>query len=135
MNVTQSHGQITVNRKNSGVVFLLLDCPGKFNSLGTPVLDELTEALNAFKYDSTVKALVMMSGKPDTCIIGADLFEIRKAESSAKLQDLSRRGQELFDKVAAFDRPVVIAINGACLGGGLELALSAHWRMASDAII
>jgi 3-hydroxyacyl-CoA dehydrogenase/enoyl-CoA hydratase/3-hydroxybutyryl-CoA epimerase len=135
LSAVESKQQIVFNRRDSGVALLLLDCPGKLNSLGTPVMNEMMQALQQVQSDPGIKALVMMSGKPDTFIIGADLFEIRKATTEAQLLDLAQRGQQLLNMVANFPKPVVVAINGECLGGGLELALSAHWRVMSDARI
>lgn len=131
MNSVETKRQLLFNRRESGVVFLLIDCVGKLNSLGASVMAELDVYLEMIKKDPTVKAIVMMSGKPDTFVIGADLFEIRKATTIAELHKLSADGHRNLDSVATMEIPVVIAINGACFGGGLELALACHWRIAT----
>lgn len=132
MSTVETRRQIHVSRRDSGVAFLLLDCPGKLNSLGTPVMRELVEALDLIAKDSSIKAVVLMSGKADNFVIGADLFEIRKLTAQQELHALSRDGQQSLNKIACLNIPVVVAINGACLGGGLELALTGHWRIASN---
>lgn len=132
MSTVETRRQVHVSRRDSGVAFLLLDCPGKLNTLGTPVMRELVEALDLIGKDDSIKAIVIMSGKADNFVIGADLFEIRKLTSAEELHKLSRDGQLSLNRIACLDIPVVVAINGACLGGGLELALTGHWRIASD---
>ena len=79
-----------------------------------------------------VRAIVLISGKPDTFIAGADIEEFVALPTQAAAEALSRDGQAWCDRVAAFPKPVVVAIHGACLGGGLELALACHYRVASD---
>lgn len=133
MNTTmESRRQIIFNRRPSGVAFLLLDCLSKLNYLGTPVMHELDRALEEVQNDPSIKALVMMSGKHDHFIIGADIFEIRKATTVAACLKLSKDGQNTLNNVAALQIPVLTAIHGACLGGGLELAMSSHYRIATD---
>ncbi len=133
MNTTEARRQISFTLRPSGVAFLLLDSGGKVNSLGSEVTRELEPIVERLAEDPRVKAAVIMSGKPDTFIIGADLFEIRKATDPLQIYRLSRDGQNIFNKISALPKPVVVAINGACLGGGLELALAAHYRLASNA--
>lgn len=130
--VLETRRQIIFNRRQSGVAFLLLDCPGKLNYLGTAVMRELDEVLAAVRQDKTIKALVLMSGKADHFVIGADLFEIRKAKTAADLHKLSSQGHQTLNNIAGLNIPVIMAINGICLGGGLELALAGHWRIAGD---
>jgi 3-hydroxyacyl-CoA dehydrogenase/enoyl-CoA hydratase/3-hydroxybutyryl-CoA epimerase len=132
MNVTETRNLISVTKRPSGVVVMLLDCPGKLNSLGSAVCHELELALDVVAADASIKAVVMASGKPDTFVIGADLYEIRKAGSVEELYKLSRDGQRTLDKIGAIGKPVVLGVNGACLGGGLELALAGQWRIGTD---
>ena len=75
---------------------------------------------------------MLISGKPDTFIAGADIEEFVALPNQAAAEALSRDGQAMLDRVAAFPKPVVAAIHGACLGGGLELALACHYRIATD---
>ena len=76
--------------------------------------------------------MVIRSGKPDTFIAGADIEEFTRLSTREEFERLSREGQEMLQRVADFPKPVVAAINGACLGGGLELALACHYRIATD---
>jgi 3-hydroxyacyl-CoA dehydrogenase/enoyl-CoA hydratase/3-hydroxybutyryl-CoA epimerase len=74
---------------------------------------------------------VIVSGKPDTFIAGADIEEFVAAKTEEAFVRLSREGQQFFEELEASRAPVVAAINGACLGGGLELSLACHYRVAS----
>jgi 3-hydroxyacyl-CoA dehydrogenase/enoyl-CoA hydratase/3-hydroxybutyryl-CoA epimerase len=75
---------------------------------------------------------VLISGKPDTFIAGADIEEFLKVRSADDAERLSLDGQSLLDRVEQLRTPVVAAIHGACLGGGLETALACAWRIGTD---
>jgi 3-hydroxyacyl-CoA dehydrogenase/enoyl-CoA hydratase/3-hydroxybutyryl-CoA epimerase len=129
--VTQAIGQVILRRKTSGVATVLIDCPTKINSLTAEVTDELEQALIEVERDSSVKAMVLVSGKPDTFLSGADLHEIMKFTDVEVARRTSSRGQKILDRLAALAKPTVVGINGVCLGGGLELALSCKRRIAT----
>lgn len=119
--------------RESGVALVILDAPVKFNSLGTRTNAELGKVLDELEANPAIKASVFISGKPDSFVIGADLVEIRRAQTREELVELSRSGQEVFNRLSACPKPVVAAIHGTCLGGGLELALACSYRIATDA--
>lgn len=123
--------ELTTVKRSSGVALIMFDSASKFNSLGTSTIQELNSILDVIERDDSIKAVIGISGKHDSFIIGADLYEIRKTESVEDLLKLSRTGQTLLNRISTFSKPFVIAINGACLGGGLEIALSCHWRFAT----
>lgn len=133
MNSVETRRQVLLTKKASGVAILMLDCSGKLNALGTPVMNELQQAIKVIATDGDIKAVVVISGKPDNFVIGADLFEIRKISSTEAFYNLSRAGQETLNAGANLEKPTVVAIHGACFGGGLELAMAGHYRIASDA--
>ncbi len=123
--------ELVIMKKASGVAVLMFDSANKLNSLGSSTIVELGETIAALAADNSIKAVICTSGKEDNFIIGADLYEIKKAESFDALLALSKNGQALFNQIAAFNKPFVAAINGACLGGGLECALACHARIAT----
>lgn len=131
MQVAKEREILAVNRE-SGVTLIFFDGPAKYNSLGTRTFDELRRTLENLEADSRTKAIVAVSGKPDSFVIGADLNEIRKAEDDDILLRMSTTGQQLLNRVQNFSKPIVSAINGTCLGGGLELVLATHYRIATD---
>jgi 3-hydroxyacyl-CoA dehydrogenase/enoyl-CoA hydratase/3-hydroxybutyryl-CoA epimerase len=82
--------------------------------------------------DTSLRGVVLTSGKPDTWLAGADIDEFLTLRSAADAAALSQAGQLLLDRLESLPIPVVAAIHGACLGGGLETALACRYRIASD---
>ncbi len=123
----------TRERDASGVVVLTLDVPGeKVNTLGRSMLEEFQALLTEAESDRTLKAMVIRSGKPDNFIAGADIKDFLAIKSALEGETLSRTGQALLDRLEALPIPVVAAIHGSCLGGGLEMALACRFRIATD---
>ncbi|MBY0357830.1 MAG: enoyl-CoA hydratase/isomerase family protein [Candidatus Obscuribacterales bacterium] len=116
----------------SGVALIMLDCFGRYNVLGRNAITKLGAIVNKIKNEPKIKAALLISGKPESFIIGADLQEIRQAKDQEELLLLSQNGQELVASIAEIGKPLVAAINGTCLGGGLELALACHGRVATN---
>ncbi len=123
----------TRERDSDGVLVLTLDVPGeKVNMIGRGMLEEFQGLLAEAESDRTLKGVVVRSGKPDNFIAGADIKEFVAIKSALEGETLSRTGQALLDRLAALPIPVVAAIHGSCLGGGLELALACRYRVATD---
>jgi 3-hydroxyacyl-CoA dehydrogenase/enoyl-CoA hydratase/3-hydroxybutyryl-CoA epimerase len=118
---------------DDGVLTLLLDLPGeKLNTLGKGLIPELERALAEVESDPEVRAVVLASGKPDSFIAGGDLRELRAVRSSREGEELARGAQAVLSRLERLPRPVVAAVHGSCLGGGLEVALACHYRVVSD---
>jgi 3-hydroxyacyl-CoA dehydrogenase/enoyl-CoA hydratase/3-hydroxybutyryl-CoA epimerase len=116
-----------------GVARLVLDLPGEpINKITRTVRDELDAILTTLAGDAAVRAVVLLSGKPDTFIAGADIDEFVALGSREEAYTFVRSGQALIHRVAELGKPVVAAIHGACLGGGLETALACTYRVATD---
>ena len=123
---------VTVKRED-GVALVTIDVRGEpVNTLSRPVRDAFAAAMESLQADAAVRAVVIMSGKPDNFFAGADIEEFVAAKTAADLTKMSREGQALLDRLAAPPKPIVVAINGTCLGGGVELALACHYRVASN---
>ena len=118
--------------EEQGVAVVSIDQPGSpVNLLNAAAKAEFEALLERLRSDKAVRAVVLISGKPDTFIAGADIEEFVALPDQAAAEALSRDGQAMVDRVASFPKPVVVAIHGACLGGGLEMALACHWRLAT----
>jgi len=115
-----------------GVAWLYLDREGeKVNSLSRDVLTELGEIIEQFE-TSPPAGLVLMSGKPGNFIVGADVREFDQTRDVALLRENVAQVHELFGRIEKLRFPKVVAFEGFCLGGGLELALCFDWRIALD---
>jgi 3-hydroxyacyl-CoA dehydrogenase/enoyl-CoA hydratase/3-hydroxybutyryl-CoA epimerase len=122
----------SVERRGS-VAIVTFDTPNEsVNKISKAVGWEFEELLQRLEADEVVKAIVLRSGKPDSFIAGADIEEFVQLRSVEEAVRLSRDGQLLMQRIADCPKPIVAAIHGACLGGGLELALACGYRVASD---
>ncbi|MBA3659477.1 MAG: fatty acid oxidation complex subunit alpha FadJ [Gemmatimonadales bacterium] len=116
-----------------GVAVVVFDLAGEpVNKLSSAVKIEFEALLIRLRDDAAARALVLISGKRDSFIAGADIEEFSALTTQSEAERLSAEGQEMVNRVEAFPKPVVAAIHGACLGGGLELALACHYRIATD---
>jgi 3-hydroxyacyl-CoA dehydrogenase/enoyl-CoA hydratase/3-hydroxybutyryl-CoA epimerase len=124
---------LTVEKDADGSAFLKLDVPDRaVNVLTRHVLRDLEEAVRRLELEKTLPLLTIRSGKNTGFLAGADLHEFLDIHDEAAARELSRQGQELFDRWARLPFPTVAAISGACLGGGLELALACDYRLVFD---
>ncbi len=124
---------LSTHKADGGVTVIVLDAADdKVNKLSTELGDELGPLLERLEGDTSCAGVVIISGKDDNFIAGADIDALAKVTEAAEGQQLSRHGQQMLNQLAGMKIPVVAAINGACLGGGLELALACHGRVCSD---
>lgn len=117
--------------KKEHIAVLTINRPDVLNALNAQVLDDLTEAFNNLKEDAEVKGIILTGAGPKAFVAGADIGEISRLNPEQATQ-FSQRGQTLFLSIEQFPKPVVAAINGFALGGGCELAMSCHMRIASE---
>jgi len=119
--------------EEEGVAVVLVDVAGEsVNTLSPEVGAELRALVARLERDPRVKALVFLSGKKEGFVAGAKIEMLQSVRSAAEAEALARAGQKGFDELERLGKPVVAAIHGACLGGGLEWALACHWRIATD---
>src|SRR5258705_94165 len=131
-----SFGPFRLEARASGVAILWFDDPArKVNLLDSAALTALRRALDALKRSadpSFPRALILTSGKESNFIAGADVNEFDKIESSNDAEGRVKEAQLLFDEWSGMPFPTIAAINGACLGGGTEIALAMRHRIAAD---
>src|SRR6056297_2298823 len=113
-------GQITLAR------------PDQMNTISAELLDELSAAVDALDADSEVRCLLVSGAGDRAFCAGADVSRMTGDPDPVEITELSRTGQQVFGKLEACDTPVVAAIDGFCLGGGMELATVADLRIASE---
>ncbi len=108
------------------------DPAARVNVFNAATQTALAAALDAAA-NASPRALVIVSGKENAFIAGADLKQLGALPDAQTAADFSHAGQKLFARLADFPVPAVCAIHGACAGGGYEIALACHWRLASEA--
>ncbi|AUX94207.1 fatty acid oxidation complex subunit alpha FadJ [Mixta gaviniae] len=126
----QSAFQFSVRSDNVGVI--TIDLPGeKMNTLRATFIAQIRAVIAEARQHAALAGLVFISGKPDSFIAGADISMIDGCHSADEARQLAEQGQRIMSEIAALPVPVVAAIHGPCLGGGLELALACDWRVCS----
>lgn len=116
-----------------GVAIVRYDQPDSaVNTLNTRIGPVFERLFTRIEQDPSIVGAVLVSGKPDSWIAGADIDELQHVATAADGEELSRSGQRLLNRLAALPKPFVAAIHGAALGGGLEVALACRYRVATD---
>lgn len=119
--------------RKDGIGILTMDVPGEsMNTLKASFADEIRTLLAEVKGNGDLIGLVIVSGKKDSFVAGADIAMLAACTSAQDAEALSRAGQDVFAEIETLGIPVIAAIHGPCLGGGLELALACHGRVVTD---
>jgi 3-hydroxyacyl-CoA dehydrogenase/enoyl-CoA hydratase/3-hydroxybutyryl-CoA epimerase len=127
-----SRGAFRVER-DGDLAILWFDTPGeKVNKFSSDVMQEFSSLMDRMAQATDIARIIIASGKPSIFIAGADVSEFTKATTTEQAREYVRFGQEAFQKLQRLPQVTVAAINGACLGGGCELALSCDYRVMSD---
>jgi enoyl-CoA hydratase len=124
--------QNILTKNNKGILTITINRPSKLNALNRDTIKELHEAFKDAGNKEDVKVIILTGSGEKAFVAGADISEFSDF-SPEEGKELAAKGQELlFNFVANFPKPVIAAINGFALGGGLELAMAAHFRIASE---
>ena len=122
---------LTLAKGEDGVAILTYDLPGRpMNVLTDQATRELDEMADTLAADDEIKSVVLF-GKPANFLAGADIGGLQKVKTEDDAYQMSRELQRVLQKIEALPKPVIAAINGPCLGGGLEVAMSCHYRIAT----
>ncbi len=123
-------GQLVTGQVDGHVATIIINNPPK-NLLTSVVMAELEEVIDALGNDPAIKAMVL-TGNGALFVAGADVKEIAALSSAREGEAASKRGHLVLNKLEWMPKPIIAAVNGFCLGGGLELALACHIRIAGD---
>lgn len=116
---------------HDGILVVTIDRPKVLNALNSQTVEEIYQVFAAARSDDAVKAVIVTGGGEKAFVAGADINELaQKTPITGK--ETSERGQFIFSFIERFPKPVIAAINGFALGGGCELALACHIRIASE---
>lgn len=123
----------TLNVRLDNVAVVSMDVPGeKMNTLKAEFATQVRAILKQIRENKALRGVVFISAKPDNFIAGADINMIGHCRSAQEAETLARQGQQIMSEINALPIPVIAAIHGACLGGGLEMALACHHRICTD---
>ncbi|OAD54016.1 Trifunctional enzyme subunit alpha, mitochondrial, partial [Eufriesea mexicana] len=115
------------------VAVLTMDSPGvKVNTINYEVMYEIENILKNVEQNSAINSIVLISGKPDCFIAGADISMLQHVKTSEEIYKVSSDCQQILNRIEKSQKPIVAAINGTCLGAGLEIAMACHYRLATD---
>ncbi|GAA4350668.1 enoyl-CoA hydratase-related protein [Hymenobacter saemangeumensis] len=115
----------------SGILTITLNRPSKLNALNAATIEEIDSAMQLALDDRQVRGILLTGSGEKAFVAGADIAELA-ALTSGQAQRAAERGQEVFCKIEDSTKPVLAAINGFALGGGCELAMACHMRVAAD---
>jgi enoyl-CoA hydratase len=119
------------SENREGVLVVTIDRPKVLNALNAQTIDEIRKVFDAARDDDSVKAVIVTGGGEKAFVAGADINELAKMTPISGKATASG-GQDVFFAIERFPKPVIAAINGFALGGGCELALACHIRIASE---
>ena len=113
------------------IAFITIDRPKVLNALNAQTVAEIGEAFEQVRNDNAVRAVILTGGGEKAFVAGADINELATMNPISG-KEVAEKGQHVFTAIERFPKPVIAAINGFALGGGCELALACHMRIASD---
>ncbi|RXK59319.1 enoyl-CoA hydratase [Lacibacter luteus] len=124
--------QTLLTSLEDGIFIITINRPDKLNALNKTVIEELSAAVDEVYSNAAIKTAVITGAGPKAFVAGADISEFLSLDASGG-EALAGKGQEqVFNKIERSPKPIIAAVNGFALGGGCELAMSCHFRLASD---
>jgi enoyl-CoA hydratase len=115
----------------NNILTITINRPDKLNALNKHVMADLDEVMNEVESNPEIKAVILTGSGAKSFVAGADISEFQGL-SHGEGMDLARRGHDIFFRIENCSKPVVAAVNGFALGGGCELAMACHFRVAAE---
>lgn len=122
---------LLIENDGNGIATLIINRPDKLNALNTEVLNELESAIEFLEGDSNVSVIIVTGSGEKAFVAGADIKELNSLNKTEG-EKLALRGQSIFSKIENCSKPVIAIVNGYALGGGAELAMACHIRIATE---
>lgn len=116
---------------NDGVLTITIARASKMNALNTEIMNEINKAFDIVYSNNDIKGVIITGEGEKAFVAGADIAEFIELSKSQAMQ-LAKNGVAIFDRIEKCKKPVIAAVNGFALGGGCELAMACHIRIASD---
>jgi len=129
--MTASYENIDFEINENGIAYLTINRPKKLNALNDKVLDELDSVIDTVSGDKKIRGLIIKGSGDKAFVAGADIGELADLDKNTG-REASKKGQRIFQKIEDCPKPVIAVVHGYALGGGAELALSAHMRIATS---
>jgi enoyl-CoA hydratase len=123
--------QTLLTSLEDGIFTITINRPDKLNALNKQVMADLDEVMSEVENNVAIKGVIITGSGTKAFVAGADITEFNGL-SNGEGMDLARHGQDIFFKIERCAKPVIAAVNGFALGGGCELAMACHFRIASD---
>lgn len=123
----------TLTKQDNGIALVAIDVPDEtMNVLKDTFGPQINALLDEIEHDNDITGVVIYSGKDNSFVAGADVSMLEACTSAQQGADIGKGGQDIFNRIENLAKPVIAAIHGPALGGGLELALACHGRVCSD---
>lgn len=120
-----------VTSLDNNVLTITINRPDKLNALNRDVFTDLENVINEIERDMNIRSVIITGAGPKAFVAGADISELSDFNREQAMA-LAKRGQDIFFKIERCNKPIIAAVNGFALGGGCELSMACHFRIASD---
>ena len=129
--MSESLNTITLETDDKGITTVTINRPKKLNALNDEVLNELADVFKDIQIDEEINAVIVKGAGDKAFVAGADIKELRELDDRSGRM-ASQKGQQIFQLIEDTRKPVIAAVNGYALGGGAELAMACHLRVAGE---
>ena len=120
-----------LTEQTDGILTITINRPDKLNALNAAVFTDISNAVDEINNNPAIKSAIITGSGPKAFVAGADITEFAGLTKESAMA-LAKRGQDIFFKIEHSKKPIIAAVNGFALGGGCELAMACHFRIASD---